>query len=82
MRDQRLEPRRVSISEFQAMERKYRAWHLYGPDDELGAANRVTPGDGQRGPGGSPGGGITGDPDRDPVSGAPCPDISAAWKVR
>jgi hypothetical protein len=42
MRDQRLEPRRVSISEFQAMERKYRAWHRYGPDDELGAANRVT----------------------------------------
>jgi hypothetical protein len=42
MHDQRrLERRRVSISEFEAMVRKYRTWHLYGPD-ELGAANRVT----------------------------------------
>jgi kynurenine formamidase len=43
MHDQRrLERRSVSISEFEAMVRKYRTWHLYGPDDELGAANRVT----------------------------------------
>src|ERR1700678_3624745 len=90
MHDQRrLEPRRVSISEFETMVRKYRTWHLYGPDDELGAANRVTqatePGRRLRGRGhlrlpahsaavaGYRCGGITGDPDRDPVRGRPCP---------
>jgi hypothetical protein len=40
MHDQRrLEPRRVSISEFETMVGKYRTWDLYGPDDELGAVS-------------------------------------------
>lgn len=41
--DSRLNPRSYDSGEIEAIAERYRTWGQWGPDDELGAANYVTP---------------------------------------